>query len=252
MVVISSVVLSSGAANTTAATVIPLPTPTPQVTDKGKKNNRPEARPVSPDGGAKTQNRAAGTPTHFYEFTRPGFPYSHVWIEHDDEGRGIISFVKDGDDEKITDPIALSPVTMGKINDALKNLNFLNSTEEYQFERDFSHMGNVTFRVQKDGKERMVKYNWTTNKHAKDLMDEYRRIANEYTWLFEFSVARVNQPLRTPGMMDALDGLLKRKEISYAPHLLKFLAEAASDEKLPLIARNHASRLILEIEKQNR
>jgi hypothetical protein len=231
----------------------PLPTPTPHVTERGKKNSRPDPTSVkNDDTGAAEKNKTRGLATYFYEFVRPGFSYSHVWIEHDDAGRGTISFLKDGDDEKITDPIALSPITVKKIDELLHQLDFLSSTETYQFERDFSHLGNVKFTVRKGGKERTVTYNWTTNKHAKDLMDEYRRIANEYTWLFEFSVARVNQPLRTPGMMDGLDGLLRRNEISHPPHLLTFLSEVASDEKLPLIARNHASRLIKQIEKSNK
>jgi hypothetical protein len=110
-------------------------------------------------------------------------------------------------------------------------------------------MGNISITVRKGGRERTAKYNWTSNKYAKELMDEYSRIANEYTWLFEFNVARENQPLRTPSMMDGLDSYLRRNEISHPPHLLPFLTEITSDEKLPLIARNHADKLIKQIEK---
>lgn len=244
---------ADGIASSTNSGFTPIPTPTPHSADRGKKNSRPDARSVSNDEAASAEkNRTPAVATYFYEFVRPGFAYGHVWIEHDDAGRGKISFLKDGDDEKITDPIVLSPITIKKIDELLNELDFLNSTETYQFERDFSHLGNVTFRVKKNGKERTVKYNWTANKHAKDLMDEYRRIANEYTWSFEFSVARVNQPLRTPGMMDTLDGLLRRNEISHPPHLLSFLNDVASDEKIPLIARNHATRLIKQIEKSSK
>ena len=250
---VCALVSADGIASGKILPVNPSPTPTPQANDRGKKNSRPEPRAVSNDeAAAADKNKTLRPASYFYEFVRPGFPYGHVWIEHDDEGRGVISFLKDGDDEKITDPIALSTVTLKKIDELLNQLDFLNSDEQYQFERDFSHLGNVTITIRRNGKERTVKYNWTTNKYAKDLMDEYRRIANEYTWLFEFGVARVNQPLRTPGMMDALDGLLRRSEISHPPHLLEFLTDVASDEKLPLIARNHASRLIKQIDKSNK
>ncbi len=191
----------------------------------------------------------AGTPAYFYEFTRPGFSYSPILIEHDDDGRGKISFVKDGSEEKITDPIALSPVTLGKIKRTLSALDFLNSNENYQYERDYSNLGDVTFTVRKEERERTVKYNWTANKNAKDLMDEYRRIANEYTWLFEFNVARENQPLRTPAMMEAFSGFLRRNDLPDPPHLIPFLTAVSVDERLPLITRNHALKLIKQIKK---
>lgn len=216
--------------------------------DRGKKNSRPtKDSAIDPHIGAP--NKKAGPPEYFYEFIRPGFTYSPLRIEHDDDGLGKITFVKDGFDESITDPISLSPVTMSRIREILDALDFLNSSEDYQHSRDFSHLGNVSITVHKGGKKRTAKYNWTENKHAKDLSDEYRRIANEYTWLFEFGVARENQPLRTPGMMDALDSFLKRGEIPDPPHLIPYLTKLSTDERLPLMARNHAIKLIQKIEK---
>src|SRR5258706_5498279 len=149
----------------------------------------------------------------------------------------------------LTDPLQLSEVTMTNIRQTLTALNFLDSTENYQYTRDFSNMGNVTFTVKKDGRSREVKYNWTDNKEAKFLMDEYRRIGNEYTWKFEINIARENQPLQTPGLVDALDGYLQRSEISDPPHLVQVLEALSNDERLPLMARNHVTKLIKQIEK---
>jgi hypothetical protein len=226
-------------------------TPDPESSDRGKKNSRPAPKPSIDLHHAEPQ-KTAGPPEYFYEFVRTGFTYSPVRIEHDDDGLGKISFLKDGSDELITDPVALSPVTMDKIRDTLKALDFLNSSENYQYERDYSHLGNASITVRKGGKERTVKYNWTENKRAKELTDEYRRIANEYTWMFEFGVARENQPLRTPGMMDALDSYLQRNEIPDPPHLIPFLTKLSTDERLPLMARNHAVKLIRKIEKSSK
>lgn len=192
----------------------------------------------------------AGVPIFFYEFTRPGFTFSRVLVEHDETGRGAISFQKDGNDETITDPISLSTATLEIMRDAFTALNFLESTESYQTTRDYSNMGNIRITVKRDGRERTVKYNWSDNKHAKALMDEYRRIGNEYIWRFEITSARQNQPLLTPSLMDSLDSYLKRSEISDPPHLLPFLAELSTDERLPLMARNHAAKLIKQIEKK--
>lgn len=220
-----------------------------------KRNERPADEAASPgDGKANSRNGSKATavivPVYFYEFTRPGFTYSRIVIEHDEAGRGKISFLKDSFDEMLTDPISLSMVTLGKINDALAALNYFDSTENYQHSRDFSNLGNVSITVKKGGRERTVKFNWTENKNAKILLDEYRRIGNEYTWRFEITTARENFPLQTPGLMDTLDSYLKRSEISDPPHLLPFLTQLSTDERLPLMSRNRAAKLIKQIEKK--
>ena len=229
---------------TPAVTATPAPTPTATPAQApGKKNERPVdiKKPVV---------TKAYTPTYFYDFDRPGFTYSHIAIEHDASGKGQIALTKDGYDEIWTDPLQLTPATLEKLNVALAALDFINSTESYQFPtRDYSHMGNMTLKVVRDGKERIAKYNWTENIHAKALMDEYRRISNEYTWRFEIISARENQPLQTPGLMDAITGYVNRKEISDPPHLVPFLTELSTDERLPLMARNRAAKLIKQIEK---
>lgn len=224
------------------ATPVATPTATPKP-DPGKKNERPtvDKKPVV---------TKAYTPTYFYDFDRPGFTYQHVSIEHDANGKGQIALTKDGYDEIWTDPLQLTAATLGNINAALTALNFIDSTESYQFPtRDYSNMGNMTLKVMRDGRTRTAKYNWTENKHAKELMDEYRRISNEYIWRFEIILARENQPLQTPGLMDLIAGYLDRKEISDPPHLIPFLTELTTDERLPLMARNRATKLIKQIEK---
>lgn len=214
-----------------------------------KRNERPGSTP-NKDGAKTGTAKGAAAPAFFYEFTRPGFTYSRILIEHDEAGKGNISFLKDDHDEMITDPITLSPVTLAKINDALGVMKFLDSTEEYQFAQDYSHLGNVVFTLKRNGRERTTKYNWTDNAGAKSLMNEYRRVTNEYTWRFEISVARENQPLLTPGLMDALDSYLRRDEISDPQTLLPFLTPLSTDERLPLMARNRAAKFVKEIEKQ--
>jgi hypothetical protein len=207
-----------------------------------KTNRREEVKPI------KTKEDPI-TPVYFYEFSRPGFAVSHIWIEHDDAGRGKIIFKKGEFDEAISDPIQVSQIGLDRINGALTALNFVNSTDDYQYEKDYSHLGNITIRVKKDGHERTAKFNWTENKEAKALADEYRRISNQYLWVFDMNLDRENQPLDAPRQMDALDSLLQRGEISDPKQLVPFLKELANDERIPLIARNHGGRLIARIEK---
>src|SRR5262249_3316142 len=128
-------------------------------------------------------------------------------------------------------------------------LNFLDSTETYQTPRDYSTLGNITITYRKDGRERTVKYNWSDNKDAKALMDEYRRISNQYTWQFDMQIARENQPLNAQSLMDELESYLRRNEISDPKQMVPLLTELSNDERIPLIARNHAGKLAEKVEK---
>ena len=168
---------------------------------------------------------------------------------HDDSGRGTISFRKREYDETFTDPIQISAAAMERINAALAELDFLASTENYQYERDYAHLGNITFRYKHEGREREVKFNWTEVKGAKALKDEYRRISNQFIWMFDIGVAHDNQPLETPRLLDQLDGYVRQNEISDGAQVAAFLRTVQSDERYPLIARNHAGKIIALIEK---
>lgn len=218
---------------TTEAQSQPDATPVP-----GKKNGRPnEAKADVPP--SKTY-----TPVYVYTFDRPGFQYSSIRIEHDEDGRGRIWFKPDKEDQPFDDPLTVSPGTMAILKKAFDDLNFLDSTDEYQFPgHDFSNMGNLTITLKRGGKTRTVKYNWTDNKAAKLLMDTYRGIAEEATWKFEMISARENQPLLTPGLADTIDDLVKRGEIPDPAHLVPYFRELATDERLPLIARDHLTRV---------
>jgi len=228
-----------------------------------KKNERPtvETQESLTESDTKTNNRNSSPnsrpvsanevkPVYFYEFSQPNFVISQIFIEHDENGKGKITFLKKDFSEAVSDPIQLSPTALERIKAVWQVLNFLDSTENYQYEKDYSHLGNMKFTLRKDGRERTAKFNYTVNKDAKILADEYRKIGQQYVWVFDINVARENQPLEAPRLLDALDSLVKRDEISDAPQMIPFLRELSNDERLPLIARNHATRLIKMIEKK--
>jgi hypothetical protein len=81
------------------------------------------------------------------------------------------------------------------------------------------------------------------------LTDEYRRIANQAIFIFDISLARENQPLNSPKLLDVLDSYLKRNELSDPQQLLPLLRELSTDERLPLMSRNHAERILKKLEK---
>jgi uncharacterized protein (UPF0147 family) len=49
--------------------------------------------------------------------------------------------------------------------------------------------------------------------------------------------------------MEAMESLMKRDALSAPRQLIKLLQDLSTDEHIPLIARNHALRLIKQIEK---
>ena len=226
----------------------------------GKKNTRPETENQS---SAPEQAVKAGKPNarpanaaqeiksvYFYDFTQPAFVISKIHIEHDENGKGKISFLKKDFDEDISDPFQLSPTALERVKAAWNALNFLDSTEDYQYEKDYSHLGNMTFTMKKDGKTREAKFNWTENKNAKNLADEYRKIGQQFIWIFDIGVARENQPLEAPRLIDSLDSMIKRNEISDVAQMIPLLKQLNDDERIPLIARNHALKLAAQIEKK--
>lgn len=238
------------------AVATPLPSPEPE-----KANSRP-SESVQDRNNNKVNKRTSKVdpkpadngfqPTHIYQFDQPNFTTSKIVIEHDDSGKGSISFTKKGFDETVTDPIQLSAATLERLNNALNALDFLNSTEDYQYEKDYSHLGNASITVRKDGRERTARYNWTQNKDAKALADEYRKLGNQYIWMFDITVARENQPLESPRLIDSFDSMLRRKDIADPEQMVPFLQGLANDERIPLIARNHAGKLVKQIEKSKK
>jgi hypothetical protein len=230
-------------------TVEPTPAAQAPVNRTQKKNERP-GQPVKA-ADARTEKKDE-VPEYYYEFTQPDFPVSRVVIKHNAAGQGTVSFQRSGLDEMITESFTLSSDVMDRLNSAITALNFLDSTENYQYERDYPHLGNVTIRITRGGRARTVKFNWTLNKDAKSLYDDYRRIGNQYIWKFDINVARENQPLDGPRLMDQLEQYINRGEIADPRSLIPLLNELTQDERIPLIARNHAGRLVAKIEKSKK
>ncbi len=222
----------------------------------GKKNARPESETAptvveTAKTNARPTNAAPENKSvYFYEFDQPKFTVSKIYIEHDENGKGKITFTKKDFNEDISDPLQLSETALERVKGVWSALDFLDSADNYQYEKDYSHLGTMTFTMKKNGKSREAKFNWTENKDAKNLADEYRRIGQQFIWIFDINVARENQPLEAPRLLDSLDSMIKRNEISDAEQMISLLNELNNDERIPLIARNHAAKLVKQIEKK--
>jgi hypothetical protein len=179
-----------------------------------------------------------------YEFSQPKFNISRVIIEHDANGKGQITFQKKELKESLTDPLQFSAAALERIKILWNALDFLNSTENYQAEKQFPHLGTMKLRENNGERTREAEFNWTENKTANDLTNEYKKITEQSIWIFDMNLARENQPLSAPQLVGQLESMVNRNQISDAEQMLPFLREIVDDERLPLIARNRTSKII--------
>jgi hypothetical protein len=210
-----------------------------------KVNSRPE-QTVSPTVAV---NEVVSDLHYAYEFTQPQFYIRHIVVEHDGTGHGKISFEKLGEDTSVVEPIELSPAALARISSLWQALNFLDSDKNYQSDKQFAHLGTMRLRMEQGTRKRTAEFNWTHDENASALINEYRRVADQAILVFDIAVARENQPLNAPKLMEQLEFLIKRSGLSDAQQLVPLLNEITTDEHLPLIARNHAKRLLKQIEK---
>ena len=216
--------------------------------DNASKHN---VRPKTTTAQSSTAHSTNPVPAvkYTYEFTQPKFYVKHIVLEHDGSGRGTITFERLNEDVPVVEPIAVSAAALARISSNWTALNFLDSQTNYQASQDFSHLGTMRIGMQQGDRKRVAEFNWTRNSDASRLVDEYRRIVDQAILVFDISVARENQPLNTPKLMELMESLLKRNGLSDPTQLLPLLRDMSTDEHIPLIARNHALRIIKQIQK---
>jgi hypothetical protein len=216
-----------------------------------KRNERRPAEPApSPRVEKDVQAQAPLNITvrYTYEFNQPEFVVSHIVVQHDSTGRGEITFIQ-RTETPIVEPIQLSTSAMGRILGLWRDLHFLDSNENYQASKNFAHLGTYKISMDDGTNRRTAEYNWSDNKTAWALTAEYRHVADQAILIFNIKLARDMQPLNAPGLMNELDSMLTRNELSDPQQLVPLLTELKSDEHIPLIARNHADRILKKIEK---
>jgi hypothetical protein len=216
-----------------------------QQSSGNKQNSRPAASPVA----APIKHDDTKPAQYTYEFKQPQFFIRHIVIEHDERGRGSITFERINEETPYKEPLELSAAATERILNLWQSLRFLDSEEDYQSQRQYPHLGTMRLRMKQDSRQRSADFNWTNNKDAYSLVNEYRRAADQAILIFDLSIARENQPLNSPKLMDQLESMLKRNALSDPQQLVPLLKDITSDEHLPLITRNHATRLLKQLEK---
>lgn len=215
--------------------------------DQGAKHNpRPQSQVAASGANGETKTEAI---TYSYEFSQPKFYIKHIVLEHDANGRGTVTFERLNEETPIVEPLQLSSEALARISSAWQALQFLESDSDYQASKQFPHLGTMRIAMQRGDRKRVAEFNWTNNPNASTLVNEYRKAADQAILIFDISIARENQPLNAPKLMEAMESLLKRDGLSDPKQLLKLLQDLSTDEHVPLIARNHALRLIKKIQE---
>lgn len=213
-----------------------------------KQNTRPEI-PAATLPRTIANSNENNTASFSYEFSQPEFYIRRIVIEHDANGRGKITFQRLNEETPIVEKLELSPVALARVSALWQALKFLDSDINYQSDKKFPHMGTMRITMQQNGRKRTAEFNWTNNREASALVTEYRHLADQAIFVFDVSLARENQPLNAPKLMEQLEMMLKRGWLSDPKQLIPLLKEVSTDEHLPLIARNHALRLLKQLEK---
>lgn len=214
-------------------------------------SHKQNARPESPSAATAPRSAASvSSGARFsYEFTQPQFFLRHILIEHDASGRGKITFERLNEEVPIVESLEISSTALERISTLWQGLRFLDSETNYQSDKQFPHLGTMKLTMVDGEKKRTAEFNWSKVKEAAELALEYRRIVEQASFVFDISVARENQPLNAPKLLEGFESLLKRNALSDPQQVIPLLKEISSDERLPLIARNHALRILAKINK---
>jgi hypothetical protein len=190
----------------------------------------------------------AGSVRYHYLFENERFTTPLQEVEFNGGGRGKFRFVRKGGEE-IVNTLQISAKLLSQIQTIFDSLNFLDGNEEYQHKKDFSHLGKMTITMVRNGRERSTSFNYTDNQAMSRLVDIFRNIATQETRVFEIETVRSTDPISTPAQMRLLENELKSNHIADPQRIVPLLQEIKADDSVPLIARNHAERLLQQINK---
>jgi hypothetical protein len=185
----------------------------------------------------------------YYKFENKRFYVPMMEIDLAADGTGQVRFQRGESDDVLDHKFKLLPATLARIRQLFEVTRFIDASDDYQADKDFSHLGWMTLALRQDGRERKARFNYTQNPDIKELADIFRGIATEEIHLFDIETSEQYQPLDLPRLLDAIDNDLRLQRITEPERLLAKLQEVATSPTQPLIASNHAARIVSDIKK---
>jgi hypothetical protein len=184
-----------------------------------------------------------------YKFENPRFHLRVIEIDLSSSGTGELRFMRGESDEVLDCKVKLLPATIARIRSLYEASDFLASTTEYQGKTDMAHLGWITLGAKQGTRERRVRFNSTIHAPIEELGKIFLGIATQEISLFDIENAERYQPLDLPKQLEVLERDLRLEWIAEPERVLVALNEIAADDSQPLIARNHAKRIIEAIKK---
>ncbi|HEX7174003.1 MAG TPA: hypothetical protein VF240_01790 [Pyrinomonadaceae bacterium] len=216
----------------------------------GRSAQQPSASPAKTAGDTVAAGAAEVEEARYrYEFENEKFVVSRIRIVHDAAGRGMLTFERKSSEEAIEEPLELSAVALRRIRGHWEALRFLDSEASYQADKQFPHLGTVRLSMARGARNRTTEFNYSRDPDASALASEYRRAADQAMFVFDINVARDNQPLETPKLLEYLGRLVERGGVSDPQQLAPLLKDLSTDERVPLITRNTAGKILKKLEK---
>jgi hypothetical protein len=189
------------------------------------------------------------SPSFAYKFENARFYIPLLEIDLAADGSGEVRFKRGESDEILDLKFKLMPSTLARVRRLCVSTQFLTSDADYQDKKDFSHLGWISISAKQGELSRSVRFNYTLNAEIRELSEIFRAIATQEIHVFDMETAQRYQPLDLPGRLEALENDLRLERLAEPERMLMPLREIAGDDTQPLIARNHASRIIDGINK---
>jgi hypothetical protein len=207
-----------------------------------------EVDPALSQSQAERLSSPEADPLYRFLFENERFVVSLQEVVLTAEGKGRYRYQRKEMEEMVLTFVA-SPAVMEEIRSLFEELDFLRSSESYQHRRDFSHLGTITLAMRRNGAEREVRFNYADRPQINQLVRLFRGLATQESRLFEIETVRATDPISTPAQLRLLEGELKSRTIADPKRFVPLLREIRLDEGIPLIARNHAARLLEQIDR---
>ncbi|MBI3949888.1 MAG: hypothetical protein HY314_05480 [Acidobacteria bacterium] len=187
---------------------------------------------------------SSGSTEYYYRFDSPTFEMMRAELRFDQAGRGQFMFRRKADEEEIKLELHLLPTTLQRINTYLTEAQYLTSEENYQGDRDMSHLGVMTFRFRQGAHQRQVSFNYTRHPTMRLLAELLRHIVTQESRIFAIQLARQYAPLDLDKQLATLQREVKNGWVAEPEKLLPLLEELQSDEGVLLIARRRAGDIV--------
>ncbi len=181
---------------------------------------------------------------YYYRVDSPSMEMSKAELRFDATNRGQFIFRRKNDEEDIQLDLQLLPETVQRLNRYIQDARFLTSDENYQGDRNLSHLNTMTFRYRQGIHQREVSFNYTRNPAMRALTQLLQQIVTQESRIFNIQIARQHEPLDLDRQLQALKREVKNGWVGEPAKLRPLLEDLQADEGVLLIARRRAREIL--------